>query len=157
MVDPPETTTGLCDDGVTAPAEPEEVEPLEAEPDDEEPDDELPEEVLPEAEAGAAPGSWCATTPATTAAAAAAVPATHRATRLGRARATSRRSRAEGGRERAGIVDTSSSILLVQPETGMNFALAFPVTGRLRAVGEGRRLTAAFSQVNAARSSHYTP
>lgn len=63
------------------------------------------EEVLPGAEVEAAPGSWCATTPAITAAAAVARPVTHRAARLGRRRAVSRlavwgRSEETGGHAR---------------------------------------------------------
>jgi hypothetical protein len=168
MVDPPETTTGCDDAGVTALGAPDEtdpdegdadeVDPDEPEPDEAEPDVGAPEELLPEAVAVAAPGSWCATTPATTAAAAAADPAIHRATRLGRSRAVSRRSAADGGRVEAGIAGTSSSILGGQPEPEMNFALAFAVSPNPASGCSGGAVSGAdraFSQVNRGRSSYY--
>jgi hypothetical protein len=114
MLDPPDTTVGRLRLGASVGAVevvgvPEVLEVL--------PAGELPGAVLvallvpaPEetelrgAEVEEAPGSWCATTPAVTAVTAAANPATHRAARLGRSRARSRRSVVRRSGRGVGIV-----------------------------------------------------
>ena len=86
-------------------------------------------EVLPEVEAEATPGSSCATTPVTTTAEAAEMPATHRATRLGRSRLRSRRrveSFAEGNLDKGSR--TMGSMVRVQPESEVKVPLGVPVS-----------------------------